>query len=60
MNLYLILIAKTNKQKFFKDIFHLALFRENLEVAKLLIEKGANINAKDNNGMTLLDLAKFA
>ena len=37
---------------------HLAAFYNNTEVAKLLLEKGANANAVNNDGQTPGDLAK--
>ena len=30
----------------------------NLEIVKYLVEKGANVNIKDNHGRTALDLAE--
>ena len=37
---------------------HLASRNEHLEVVKLLIERGADINIKNNEGETPLDFAK--
>jgi len=35
-----------------------ALQEQHKEIIKLLIEKGANVNMKNNNGKTALDLVK--
>ena len=35
---------------------YVAVYNNHLEVSKLLIEKGANVNAKDNEGETSFDL----
>lgn len=34
------------------------IFTDNTEIAQLLIESGADINAKDKSGKTALDYAK--
>jgi ankyrin repeat protein len=36
---------------------YVAVYNNYLEVSKLLIEKGANVNAKDNEGENSFDLA---
>src|SRR5689334_20410866 len=40
------------KGKYDEPILHLAAGRNRWEVVKLLVEKGADVNAKDKNGKT--------
>lgn len=38
--------------------YTLHTFKENLELTRLLINSGANVNAKDENGKSALDYAE--
>ena len=37
---------------------HQAAFRKKIGVVKILLDNGANINAKDDNGRTVIDIVR--
>jgi ankyrin repeat protein len=50
-------VSETDKATGSNPLFE-AIWIDNLEMVKLLVEHGANVNAKLNNGKSMLDVAK--